>query len=140
MRKRAALAGAAALTLVMFAPGAGAQVDDGSTIIAAPGAIAYGYATPVVSIEVGEDLDFQNLDLFPHNVTARVSGPDAESWCEDNTRPTLDDGCPVLWSATIGFDDTTPVKGTENLEPGQAYPFYCSIHPWMNGVVVTEPV
>lgn len=141
MRKFATLTGAMALTLFLLAPGVEAQVGASATILATPGSVAYGYATPVVAIEVGEDLTFQNLDVVQHDVTARLSGPEDEAWCEDNTRPTLDEGdCPILWSSRIGTNRTTPVEGTENLEPGQAYPFYCSLHPWMNGVVVTEPV
>lgn len=137
MRRVIAIASAAALSVVPFAPGAGAHGD--ATIIATPGSVAYGYATPVVTVGVDEELSFQNLDLVTHNVTARVSGPPEEEWC-DTQRPTLDDGCPILWSPNTAPGMTSTVQGTENLEPGQAYPFYCSIHPWMNGVVVTEPL
>lgn len=118
----------------------GARGEEGSaTIRVTEESGAVGYATPIVVIEVGDEVTFENDDFVSHDVTAWTSGSDDGWWCDNDSRRALDGGCPIFASATIGPKTETPVHGTESLDPGEAYPFYCSIHEWMNGVLVTEP-
>lgn len=55
----------------------------------------------------------------PHNVYSRGTGPDGGS---------------LFYSKTIGPATTTPIDGTEYLAAG-SYPFFCTLHSGMNGVL-----
>jgi plastocyanin/glucose/arabinose dehydrogenase len=77
------------------------------------------YTPTPTAIAEGGHLDFTNLDGAPHDVVARDNGAD---------------GNPLFRSAVVGQGITTPVAGTEDLDPG-AYAFFCSVHPFMTGAV-----
>lgn len=130
MRRFIAIASAAALSVVLFAPGAGAQVGGTTSIVATPGSAGYGYATPVVTAGAGGDLVFENLDALSgvtgsHNVTSlqQTAGGD-----------------PLFSSVTFSGIRTEPITVRGALQPGQAYQFRCTIHPLtMNGALVVRP-
>lgn len=95
----------------------------GSAILTGPGAAAYGYLTPVMVVEQGGELSYTNLDAVQHDVVARDNGPD---------------GQPVFRSRLASIGETVPVEGTERTESGRTYPFYCSLHPNMQGQLIVE--
>ena len=77
-------------------------------------AAAMNYLTPVVPIGKGDTLIFNNLDqLGKHDIAS-------------------DDG--EFRSKVIPGGDKAPVEGVDKLDEG-AYPFHCSLHSWMRGVV-----
>src|SRR3954447_18472210 len=99
----------------------------GASLVAVPSAQAaegqafsagLNYATPVVTIGKGDSLRLTNLD--------NLAGHDLDA--EDGS----------FQSDTIGFGQSTPVKGVEKLNPG-SYPFHCTLHAWMTGVLQVVP-
>ena len=70
-----------------------------------------------VSIDQGEQVTFQNLDLVDHDVVAQMKGPDSQ---------------PLFKSELIARGASTEVKGTEFLTTGE-YEYFCSVHPNMKG-------
>ena len=112
-------------------PGAGG----GSVIAAGPGAQFAGYATPAMVVDVGGELTFANGDAASHDVVAvDAVGPDDQPWC-GNAPPGK---CPLFWSKLIGVGGQTPVLGTENLESGESYEFFCTLHTNMRGTLVAQ--
>ena len=88
------------------------------TVIAGPAPVSY--SNPQVEIAAGESLDLLNLDLTaPHDVTAVDVGPNAQA---------------LFRSELIGFGNTVPVVGAEDL-PAGTYDFVCSIHSFMDGTL-----
>ncbi|HEV2815536.1 MAG TPA: PQQ-binding-like beta-propeller repeat protein, partial [Solirubrobacteraceae bacterium] len=82
-------------------------------------AAAMTYATPVVALGKGDTLKFTNFDtLAQHDLAA-------------------DDG--KFASDLVGAGQSSMVRGVETLPPG-AYPFHCTLHTWMRGVVNVAPV
>jgi plastocyanin len=79
----------------------------------------FAYEPTPTTVDSGESLFFANADGAPHNVVARQNGTD---------------GKPAFASDTIGQNETTPVRGVEQLLAG-SYPFYCTIHPQMAGTL-----
>lgn len=70
----------------------------------------------------GTEAGFSNPgapNRVPHNVYSKGTGPDGGS---------------LFYSKTIGPGMTTPVDGTEYLPTGR-YPFVCTLHSGMNGVL-----
>ena len=81
-------------------------------------AAAMTYATPVVALAQGDTLRFTNLDtVAQHDLVS-------------------DDG--KFRSELVGAGQSSMVQGVETLPPG-AYPFHCSLHSWMRGVVNVGP-
>src|SRR5687768_221943 len=77
-------------------------------------AAAMNYLTPVVPMGKGDKLIFNNLDqLGKHDIAS-------------------DDG--KFKSKVIPGGEKAPVEGVEKLPEGP-YPFHCSLHSWMRGVV-----
>ncbi|MFM9077948.1 MAG: hypothetical protein ACKORM_07000 [Solirubrobacterales bacterium] len=74
------------------------------------------------SQSAGTTTEFSNPggpNRVPHNVYSKGTGPDGGS---------------LFYSKTIGPGMTTPVDGTEYLATGR-YPFVCTLHSGMNGVL-----
>lgn len=112
-RSLAALAAALALTATFAVP---AALADSQVVANSSSA----FSTPAVTIDQGQKVTFQNLDLrAKHNVTSTAKG---------------DDGKPLFSSDTIGTGAVAPVEGTQYLTTG-SYGFLCSIHPNMTGTV-----
>lgn len=109
--------------------GGGGGGDDGdgesgsASIVAGPGAYATTYATPAVRTSVGGKVSFVNYDAAQHDVVAEEKGQD---------------GQPLFSSKLIGFNQTAPVNGLDKVKSGQAYGFFCSLHPGMRGQLVVE--
>ena len=99
--------------LALLAPAASAE----QTITAGP--LPNIYSTPTVTIDQGEKLLFQNLDVSQHDVTAKDSGAG---------------GRPRFQSALVGQNQTVPVEGAQQLTTG-SYAFFCSVHPFMTGTL-----
>ncbi len=99
------------------APGGGGQIASG------PGAASYGYLTPVATTTVGGKLTYTNADVARHDVVARDKGPD---------------GAPLFRSVLAGLGQSVPVTGTDRVQAGKTYAFYCSIHPGMQGQLVVR--
>lgn len=138
MRRIVTLAAAlAALTLVP-APAQAAE----TFIVASPGSFVSNYATPAATMHENGALTFVSVDVEQHDVVHDVdadgiSGPSDRPWC---TR--FPEGeCPLFWSDAIFVlgERTTPVLGTDALEAGNVYSFYCSFHPSMKGKLVVAP-
>ena len=108
---------AAAVALLGLAPASNAQ----DQVLIAVGTV---YLPPVIATAAGQGLDFQNSDALPHDVVSQ----DVD-----------DAGNPLFRSPVIPGGARADVAGVEVLAAGQ-YPFFCSLHPWMNGVLqVTLP-
>lgn len=94
----------------------GAAEQEDTQVLAHPGSYLTNYTTPVVAVETTEPLTLVNYDVERHDV---VHDPAADG-CPS---------CPVLFeSDLITFGRTAVVEGIENLEPGQVYSFYCTVH------------
>ena len=116
MRSSAAVL-AAAVGLLTVAPVATAQDQ---VILAAAG----NFVPPVIATDAGQGLDFENIDVLPHDVVSQ----DVD-----------DAGNPIFRSPVIPGGARTDVAGVEKLAAG-TYPFFCSLHSWMKGVLqVTLP-
>ena len=107
--------------------------------VTGPGGFVAGFVPPVVVIAPGEEITYANADIAPHNFVAyeaymtRKQAKKAP-WCSG-----YDKGkCPLFWSDTITLGQQTQVLGTENVESGETYAFYCSIHPGMKGTLVVR--
>lgn len=127
---------ASALSLTLLAP-AHAQTEP--VIVAGPGSYLFAgtYYTPVSVVAKGGDLTLYNLDIQLHDVVASTAvGPDTP-WCAEKKVPL--GKCPLFYTDLISLGESAPLQGTENLTPGQRYAFKCSIHPWMQGTLVTLP-
>ncbi|HUR47995.1 MAG TPA: hypothetical protein VMY88_00495 [Acidimicrobiales bacterium] len=112
-----AAAVSASVALVGLAPVSSAQ----DQVILA---LAATFIPPVIATDSGQALDFQNSDVLPHDVVAQ----DVD-----------DKGNPIFRSPVTSGGARSDVVGVEKLAAG-AYPFFCSLHPWMNGVLqVTLP-
>ena len=64
------------------------------------------------------------LDAPAHDVTSDEKGAD---------------GRPIFHSRLGGLGEVVPVEGTDQLQSGKSYGFFCSIHPGMRGTLVVGP-
>lgn len=85
-------------------------------------AIGFSYQPAEITLAQGEPLEFTNLDVAPHDVTALDAGPD---------------GLPLFASETIGTAATSAVDGLDDLPTG-VYDFTCTLHPEMIGTLFLE--
>lgn len=99
--------------------GGSTGASGGATILAGPGATSSGYLTSNISVQPGQPVNFANLDIALHDVTASE----------------LVKKRPIFQSELIGLGETGPVEGTENVQSGRSYGFFCSIHPGMRGTI-----
>ena len=77
------------------------------------------FAQAVTTIDQGEKVTLQNMDLAGHDVTAAKTG---------------DDGKPLFRSELVSPGASGAVQGTEYLTTG-TYPFVCSVHPGMEATL-----
>jgi plastocyanin len=77
------------------------------------------YATTGVTMDQGERLTFQNLDITAHDVTAQTRAAD---------------GKPLFATPLIGTGEESFVEGSQYLTTGD-YPYVCSIHANMVGTL-----
>ena len=77
------------------------------------------FGSAVTTIDQGEKVTFQNMDLAGHDVTAAKTG---------------DDGKPLFRSELVSPGASGPVQGTEYLTTG-TYPFICTVHPGMEATL-----
>jgi plastocyanin len=77
------------------------------------------FGSPVTTIDQGEKVTFQNMDIAGHDVTADQAG---------------NDGAPLFRSQLVAPGSSGPVEGTEYLTTG-SYGFYCTIHPGMEATL-----
>lgn len=99
-----------------------------------------GYATPVVVADLDGTLVVSNTDpLAQHDILSQALANEEETWC---ARYAGHHACPLFVSPLVpplGLDGTVyeaSVEGLDNLVPGTAYPFFCSVHHWMSGTLV----
>lgn len=110
MRIRAA-AFAAAGAFAAFAPAAGAAEQQAFSAGSA-------YATPALAAAQGDTLRHTNLDpTAQHDLDSDTAG--------------------LFASPLVGAGESTLVGGVPKLPPG-SYPFHCSIHSWMKGVLTVR--
>ncbi|MGQ0831701.1 MAG: hypothetical protein ACT4OV_08485 [Microthrixaceae bacterium] len=76
--------------------------------------LGFTFVPPVLSISRGDSLLLDNPDVAPHNVTS-----------VDPNR---------FGSGTVQPGASGEVAGVPDLPPGQ-YQYYCTLHPWMRGVL-----
>lgn len=136
MIARAALI-AAVSALVMLPASAPA-----ATIVAGPQASTLNYSNPDVTIAPGEVLELTNYDLVGHDVTSTDMFQPAGKTCPKGRKgrkcrkrhpkppPEL-----LFRSDLIGFGEATKVTGTDRLERGRSYAYFCSLHLSMTGTV-----
>jgi len=103
-----------AVAVVVSLLGAATALADGTITAHAPNMFTSG-----ATIDQGEKVTFQNLDVVGHDVTSHQTG---------------DDGAPLFRSQTVGPGASGPVEGTEYLTTG-SYHFVCSIHPGMEATL-----
>ena len=48
------------------------------------------------------------------------------------------DGRPLFQSKLIGLGESTSIDGTDKLQSGKSYGFYCSVHPGMKGTIQVQ--
>ncbi len=77
------------------------------------------FGSAVTTIDQGEKVTFQNMDIVGHDVTSNQTG---------------DSGAPLFRSAFVGPGSSGPVEGTEYLTTGN-YDFFCSVHPGMEATL-----
>lgn len=121
------------------APASSSARAEGVPIVSSAAAKFYGYATPVVVVQPGAAITYYNFDIEKHNVVQDaiadgVSSKKKQPWCRDFPKGK----CPVFWSKLIGLGEA-PMLGLENVQPGQVYTFYCTLHPGMKGRLVAVP-
>ena len=161
---RGVLAAAVLLAMLWVPAGRAAAADGGPfVIVSGPGSGNSTYLPPVAIARARNDLMLVNADPARHDVLAAehyapVQCPDEPGMCPEGTPvwclpqdpsaewnavtnllPYPPGECPLFWSALIGIAESTPVLGTEYLQPGELYPFTCSIHPWMNATLYVLP-
>ena len=100
--------------LAVLVPAGAAHADE--RIQAGP---SIRYTTPSVTVDQGERLTFQNLDVVGHDVTATQRGPDGRA---------------LFRTPVIGGGQEAFVEGSQFLTTG-SYGFVCSIHPEMTGTL-----
>jgi len=104
-----------AVAVIVCLLGAATAWADG-TISARP---VNSFGAAVTTIDQGEKVTFNNMDLAGHDVVSTKAG---------------DDGKPLFRSEIVSPGDSGPVVGTEYLVTG-TYPFFCSIHPGMEATL-----
>ena len=77
------------------------------------------FGAAVTTIDQGEKVTFNNMDLAGHDVVSNKAG---------------DDGKPLFSSDLVSPGGSGPVVGTEYLVTG-TYPFFCSLHPGMEATL-----
>ena len=133
MRKALLLIAAAALLAASASPA------NAAVAVTGPGGFVAGFVPPVVVIAPGEGITYANADVAPHNFIAYdafLAKKQAKKtkWCSG-----YDSGkCPLFWSDTITAGQTTEVLGLQNVESGDSYGFYCSLHPGMKGTLIVR--
>lgn len=107
---------------------------DGTPIYASSGdRNANSFTTPVVVTPVGGPVTFLNGDVQPHGVASDALGPATNPWC----RFFGDQTCPLFWAPVTdaGFK-TSFVQGLGQLTSGAQYPFHCTLHANMKGLLI----
>ena len=109
LARRAAVLAAAAAALAILAGGVSWAAE---TIRASP--LSNTYTAPSYDMAAGEVPVFGNDSVgdIPHDVAATARGPDGRF---------------LFKSKVIGSNESTPVNGTQYLNPG-TYRFFCTIH------------
>jgi plastocyanin len=77
------------------------------------------FSSATTTIDQGEKVTFQNLDVAAHNVVAEDTG---------------EDGKALFRSEDVPGGSSGPVVGTEYLVTG-TYPFICTLHPGMEATL-----
>lgn len=85
-------------------------------------AVGNAYVPDEITVVRGERLEFTNVDVAPHDVTALRNGPD---------------GRPAFATKTIGAGQTVVIERLEKIPPG-VYDFTCTLHPRMLGTLFLE--
>ena len=132
VRKVLVLSAVATLSVLGAASPANAAI-----VFAPPGGFQAGFVPPAAVTTVGGPLSFVNGDIQPHNVIATSDFLPKKAvkktpWCKSYPAAK----CPIFWSETVPLGGTATVLGTENLESGGRYEFFCSVHPGMKGTLV----
>jgi len=87
------------------------------------------YDPPVISITVGDSVTWYNDDREGHTVTSG-EGSGRFGWMSDN-----------FGTPDGGFDSGRFMPGESwsiKFEESGTFSYYCTIHPWMEGVVIVE--
>jgi glucose/arabinose dehydrogenase/plastocyanin len=117
MRRAARTALVAAALLASLLPATQSTATD-SVVSAA----ANTFTPANVSVTEGGKLTFANADAVPHNVVSDAKGKT---------------GGNLFRSTVVSIGETADVQGVEKLKKG-AYPFYCSLHPFMRGTLTVN--
>ena len=92
-----------------------------------------GYASAVIVADVAGTLTLVNADITAHDLISDELGPADNPWC---SRYVGHHFCPLFASPIVGLGGQAVVQGTDQLESGKTYSFFCSIHHWMTGTLV----
>lgn len=112
---RRALAALAALPVALL-PAAPAQAAPMVVATAAERFLPFE-----VAINQGDTLTLVNLENSPHDLVA-------QQW---------EDGAPLFQSDIVGLGGTSEVRGVSTLTPS-TYPFYCTVHDTMTGLLTVR--
>ena len=110
--------GALLVTLLFAVDGRQALAD--SYVVAGPGAVAAGYLTPRMVVPKGSKAYFVNLDVATHDVVAKAAGTY---------------GGKKFRSALTPTGQKKIIQGVNLLKAG-TFPFFCSLHPNMQGALI----
>ena len=133
-----ALAAAIALSIPGATASSASESDAGPYIVSGAAGQFYGYFTPAMVVQPGGELNYANFDIVQHDVVqdVKVDGvynkKRKDKWCKGYGKKE----CPLFWSARAGLGETVPVQGLQNLQSGQVYTFFCTLHPGMKGKIV----
>lgn len=109
-----------------------------ATVVAVPPSVdpagtRGGYLNSVFVVDVAGTLTFLNADIAAHDIVSEELGPTENPWC---ARYVGHHFCPLFASPLVGLGGQATVEGTDQLEPGRTYTFFCSVHHWMTGTLV----
>ena len=130
--------------VVLMVPGTATAIeipkptaDQGPVVVSGAGGQFYGYVTPVMAVQSGGELSYANFDIVQHDVVHDTEADGIVNKKKDRWCKAYDKGqCPLFWSPRAGLGDVVPVEGLANLKPGEAYTFFCTLHPGMKGQLV----
>ncbi|MGH2754079.1 MAG: cupredoxin domain-containing protein [Actinomycetota bacterium] len=145
------VAASSALALFVLGVPAEAQVQGRPGALALLQAKFYGYATPVIVVEPGEEVTFTNIDIEMHDLvqdveTDGVGAKKTMPWCKKKKGKkkrghgghSHGHACPIFWTPLISLGQTTPILGLENVRSGDSYTYFCTLHHSMTGTLIVR--
>ena len=120
--------------LLVPATATATEPEQGPVVVSGAAGQFYGYVTPVMVVQQGGELSYANFDIVQHDVVHDVSADEIANKKKDKWCKSFDKGaCPLFWSPRASVGEVVDVVGLQNLESGNLYTFFCTLHPGMKG-------